>query len=86
MEKQSRQNAKRVGTRSCDDGEAKMSKTVSFINLFNFLNLLFLTSCAIYSKEFDCLPSLGVPYTSETDLESMVIETNKGPDLFVPRS
>ena len=27
---------------------------------------------------------VGVPCTSETDLEAMVVETDKGPDLFVP--
>ena len=51
--------------------------------LFGFLSLLSLTSCAIYQQEFDCPPPCGVPCTSETDLESRVVETNKGPDLFV---
>jgi conjugal transfer pilus assembly protein TraV len=52
--------------------------------LFGFLSLFSFTSCAIYQQEFDCPPPCGVPCTSETDLESMIIETNKGPDIFVP--
>jgi hypothetical protein len=49
-----------------------------------FFILFFLTSCAIYQQDFDSSPPLGISCTSETDLESMVVETKKGPDLFVP--
>ena len=45
---------------------------------------IFLSACSIYKQEFDCEPPKGVPCTSETDLEAMIIETNKGPDLFLP--
>lgn len=45
---------------------------------------LTLNSCAIYQQEFDCPPPCGVPCTSVTDLESMVVETENGPDLFLP--
>lgn len=45
---------------------------------------IFLSACSIYKQEFDCEPPNGVPCTSETDLEAMIIETNKGPDLFLP--
>jgi len=43
-----------------------------------------ISSCSIYKQEFDCEPPIGVPCTSETDLEAMIVETNKGPDLFLP--
>lgn len=43
-----------------------------------------LSACSIYKQEFDCEPPSGVPCTSETDLEAMIIETNKGPDMFLP--
>jgi len=46
--------------------------------------LLTLTSCAMYQQDFDCPPPCGVPCTSVTDLESMVVEMEQGPDLFMP--
>ena len=49
--------------------------------LFTFLVLL--PSCAIYRKQFDCPPDQGVPCTSLTDLEQMIVETDHGPDLFL---
>ena len=45
-----------------------------------------LTSCAIYKQRFDCKPEIGVPCTSVTDLEQMVVETDCGPDLFIDDS
>lgn len=48
-----------------------------------FLQLLLLASCSMYKQEFDCRTPLGVPCTSETDLEAMIIETKQGPDLFL---
>ena len=59
-------------------------KATFFTSLLLSLTILSLTSCAIYQQDFDYQPPVGVPCTSETDLESMVVETNKGPDLFVP--
>lgn len=44
---------------------------------------LILTSCAIYQKTFDCAPDQGVPCTSVSDLEQMIIEAEIGPDLFL---
>lgn len=44
---------------------------------------LCLSSCAIYRQKFDCPPEPGVPCTSVTDLEQMIIETDVGPDIFV---
>ena len=38
----------------------------------------------MYKQEFDCHVPQGVPCTSETDLESMVIDTSQGPDIFLP--
>lgn len=44
---------------------------------------LVLSSCAMYRQDFDCPPEMGVPCTSVTDLEAMVVDTKKGPDLFL---
>lgn len=44
------------------------------------------TSCAIYKQRFDCKSEPGVPCTSVTDLEQMIIETDCGPDLFIDDS
>ncbi len=41
-----------------------------------------LASCSTYSKNFDCPPSPGMPCTSVTDIEQMVVETKSGPDIF----
>jgi len=44
---------------------------------------LMLTSCAIYRQKFDCPPDQGVPCTSVSDLEQMIVETEIGPDVFL---
>ena len=44
---------------------------------------LICASCTIYRQQFDCPPDPGVPCTSVTDLEQMIVETNQGPDLFL---
>lgn len=46
-------------------------------------SLLFLTSCQVYRSDFDYCPGRGVSCKSVTEIEKMVIETEKGPDLFV---
>ena len=47
---------------------------------------LIVTGCsAIYEENFDCPPGRGVPCTSVTDLEAMIIDTKDGPDIFVGR-
>ncbi len=51
-------------------------------NSFLLLISLFLPSCAIYSPYFDCPPGEGVPCTSVSTIENMIIETNEGPDIF----
>lgn len=48
-----------------------------------FIFLIHLSSCTIYRWQFDCPPDPGVPCTSVTDLEQMVIETEQGPDIFL---
>lgn len=48
-----------------------------------FIILFFLSSCAVYRQQFDCPPDCGVPCTSVTDLEQMIVETDKGPDIFL---
>jgi hypothetical protein len=51
--------------------------------LLSLLSIIFLTtSCQMYCTKFDCPPGEGVPCTSVTDIESMVIETNEGPDVL----
>lgn len=52
--------------------------------LFLLPLLLCLNACAMYKQEFDCPVPQGVPCTSETDLEAMIIETSQGPDIFLP--
>lgn len=53
-------------------------------HLHLFLTLMtFLSSCAVYKRQFDCPPDQGVPCTSVTDLEQMIVETPSGPDLFL---
>jgi len=61
------------------------------IKLKNFLNLsfslvvlsLWLSSCSVYKQQFDCPPPSGIPCASVTEIESMIVETDKGPDLIV---
>jgi hypothetical protein len=46
-----------------------------------------LTACSpVYEQTFDCPPGEGVPCTSVTDLEALIVETNEGPDIFIGRS
>lgn len=42
---------------------------------------LLANSCQMYRSNFDCPPCEGIPCTSVTNIESMVIETNKGADV-----
>jgi conjugal transfer pilus assembly protein TraV len=44
---------------------------------------LLLSSCAMYQQEFDCPIPPGVSCTSVTDLESMIIETDRGADVLL---
>lgn len=51
------------------------------------LFLLFLSgviaSCQSYKNQFDCPPGEGVPCTSVSELEKMIIESDEGgPDIF----
>lgn len=46
--------------------------------------LFFLASCNTYKQSFDSCPGKGVPCTSVSDIESMIVETTKGPDVFLP--
>jgi hypothetical protein len=45
--------------------------------------MLTLSSCSIYKDQFDCPPPCGIPCTSVTDIESMIVETEQGPDVLV---
>ena len=41
------------------------------------------TSCQVYRSQFDCAPSSGVPCASVSEIESRIVETTEGPDLFL---
>ncbi len=46
--------------------------------------LSFLTSCQVYKSDFDCPPCKGVPCTSVSDIQKMIVETpDGGPDIFL---
>lgn len=46
--------------------------------------LLLTTSCQVYQTNFDCPPCDGVPCTSVTEIQKMIIETPEGgPDIFL---
>lgn len=53
-----------------------------FSLLLGALSLL-LSSCSIYKQQFDCPPPAGIPCASVTEIESMIVETEKGSDLIV---
>lgn len=45
---------------------------------------LLMTSCQVYRTQFDCSPGVGLPCTSVTDIEKMIIETpDESPDIFL---
>lgn len=41
------------------------------------------SSCSIYQQHFDCPPPEGIPCASVTEIESMIVETDKGPDIIL---
>ena len=45
--------------------------------------LVFLTSCCMYKRDFDCPPAKGIPCTPVTTLERMIVESPCGPDEFL---
>lgn len=51
-------------------------------SLLGFL-ILVMPSCSIYKQQFDCPPPAGIPCASVTEIESMIVETDKGADLIV---
>lgn len=58
-----------------------------FLNLLSYSllgsSILILSSCSIYKQQFDCPPPAGIPCASVTEIESMIVETDKGADLIV---
>lgn len=42
-----------------------------------------LSSCQIYGNKFDCPPGEGVPCLSVTEIESRIVESENGADLFI---
>lgn len=42
-----------------------------------------LTSCCMYKRDFDSCPTPGIPCTSVSTLEEMIVESPCGPDLFL---
>lgn len=51
--------------------------------IFSCLICSLLSSCSIYKQQFDCPPPKGIPCTSVTEIESMIVETEQGADLLV---
>ena len=56
---------------------------MQFTRLIPLLALLLLPSCSVYKSNFDSSSESGVANASVTDLEQMIVETSKGPDLFL---
>lgn len=62
---------------------------MSVVNLFlkqvsvHFFALFLFSSCSIYNQKFDCPPPSGIPCASVTDIEDMILDTEKGPDIIV---
>lgn len=55
------------------------SLTYVFLGIFSIL----ISSCSVYKQQFDCPPPEGISCASVTEIESMIVETEKGPDLLV---
>jgi len=54
------------------------------IKFTSLLLLTLTTSCQVYQSNFDCPPCDGVPCTSVTEIQKMIIETpDGGPDIFL---
>lgn len=54
--------------------------------LLQAIALTALCSCQVYKNDFDCPPCRGVPCTSVSDIQNMIVETpDGGPDLFVEK-
>lgn len=54
-----------------------------FTRFFLSVLTIFLTSCSVYKQQFDCPPPAGIPCASVTEIESMIVETDKGADIIV---
>ena len=42
-------------------------------------------SCQVYQSNFDCPPKEGIPCRSVTEIEAMIVESQKGPDILIER-
>ena len=62
-----------------------MVKTFLNFSCYSFLGVLSLSlsSCSIYKQHFDCPPPVGIPCASVTEIESLIVETEKGSDLIL---
>ncbi len=62
----------------------KMKRVLHFRSPF-LLSAIFmlLSSCSIYKQQFDCPPPAGIPCASVTEIESIIVETEKGSDLII---
>jgi hypothetical protein len=45
--------------------------------------LFLLTACNSYRKNFDSPPGCGIPCTSVSTLEQMIVESPSGPEIFL---
>lgn len=59
---------------------------MKYLSFYLLVSSSFLTSCQIYRNHFDCPPCGGVPCTSVTKLEQMIVETDEGADVFLGQS
>jgi len=50
-----------------------------------FFALSLLSSCQTYQSCFDYCPQTGLPCKSVSEIEAMIVETEKGPDVLVER-
>lgn len=54
------------------------------MRLLNLLIVIALTSCCRpYKAHFDCPINEGAPCTSMTKIESLIVETEEGQDIFI---
>ena len=49
-----------------------------------FILSMLMSSCAVYNKHFDCSAPSGIPCRSVTEVESLIVENEEGPDLYEP--
>ncbi len=54
--------------------------------LIVFLVPFLLSGCQVYRSNFDCTPGKGIPCRSVSEIEAMIAETTKGPDILLEQT